>query len=93
MFPITRFRIKDRSMEPAFREGDYVLACKYLFSKPKVNDVVVARHDGVLIIKRVISADSNKYILRGDNSRYSSAVKVKRWDVIGKVVFRTNAKA
>ena len=39
-------KVKERSMEPFCREGDFVLANRmsYLFSAPKIGHIVMLRH-------------------------------------------------
>ena len=88
MFPLIRFKIKDKSMEPSFGEGDYVVVNKlaYLFRKPQIGDVVVAKHDGVFIIKRIAKIKGAKYFVCGDNRKYSSRLWVEKRNIVGKVL-------
>ncbi len=90
MFPLMRFRVSGSSMEPTFGDGDYVLVNKwaYLFSAPKIRDVVVASRDGAFVIKRVVKAVNRKYLLRGDNKRHGSRIWIDKEDIIGKVLLR-----
>ena len=90
MFPLMRFKIMDRSMEPAFSEGDYVVVNKlnYLFRKPKIKDVIVVRHNRKFLLKRIISASPDRYSVQGDNRKYNSPIKIERKQIIGKVLLR-----
>ncbi len=91
MLPLIRFRVKGKSMEPNFREGDYIIVNRlsYILSKPKINDVVAVRHHGLFLIKRIIGIGNNKYTICGDNKNYSSPAAVKKSDIIGKVFLHT----
>lgn len=77
LFPIARFKIEDRSMEPEFKSGDYVLVNKlaYLLKKPSKGDVVVFKHpkekDRFLIKRISLVTNSDKYYVIGDNKDYS----------------------
>lgn len=76
-FPIMRFKIEDRSMEPTFKPGDYVIVNKlsYIFGKPSKGDVIVLKHPvekNSFIIKRIsLITNSDKYYVAGDNKSYS----------------------
>ncbi len=98
MFPIGRFRVEDRSMEPTFRAGDYVLVNRWAYRvrKPSEGDVVVVRdpeQPTKFIVKRVSSvAEADAYFLVGDNaessrdSRHFGAIRKER--IVGKVWLR-----
>ncbi|MBI2075877.1 MAG: S26 family signal peptidase [Candidatus Aenigmarchaeota archaeon] len=95
MFPLMRFKIRDKSMEPSFGEGDYVVANKlaYLFRKPKIGDVVVAKHDGSFIIKRITKTKGGRYFVCGDNGKYSSRLWIGRKNIVGRVWFHLKKSA
>ncbi len=82
-----RFRISGSSMLPSLSDGDYVLVNKwaYLFSAPKIRDVVVVKHNGLFIIKRITKTRNRRYLVQGDG-KHSSAAWVERKQIIGKVV-------
>ena len=83
-------------MLPSFKEGEYLLVCNvaYLLSKPRVMDVVIARHPitNSLIIKRIAKINDRRYYLSGDNKKESSdsskfgAIDGK--EIRGKVFFK-----
>lgn len=73
MSPLMRFKIMDRSMEPSVKEGDYVIVNKF-FSTLKERDVVVIRHPKnreKFLLKRINKVLGNKYLVSGDNKKYS----------------------
>ena len=53
---IGRFRIEQVSMEPTLHEGEYVIVDKvsYLLHPPERGDIIVFKHPGEDLIKRVI---------------------------------------
>ncbi len=93
--PLARFRVKDRSMEPALREGTSVLVNRwaYLLREPAVGDVVVAKHptkEGFLV-KRIAEVEPDGCFLLGDNEKYSVDSRafglVGNNLIVGKVLF------
>ena len=83
MFPISRFRVKGRSMEPGFHEGDFVVVSR--LSKPRIGDAVVIDYHGKQMLKRISGIDGEKYFVRGDNQVDGRVFAVKRSAVVGKV--------
>ncbi len=96
MFPM-RFKISDRSMEPDFKQGDYVIVNRlsYIFKSPSNGDVVVFKHPkekNKFLIKRILkTTNAGKYFAVGDNQKYSKDSRqfgpVKRNLIVGKVLF------
>jgi nickel-type superoxide dismutase maturation protease len=94
VLPFAVYRVVGQSMAPRIAESDYVLVNKlsFLLGKPRVGDVVVAKHPntGRLMVKRVSRVDSGRFLLRGDNESASSDSRgfgpVTRDMVIGKVL-------
>ncbi len=92
--PLVRLVIKEKSMLPTFKEGESIIALRYLFSKPKVGDVVIFSHTTppFLFLKRIVKINKNKIWVEGDNKKVSidsrkfGHVEVK--NVIGKVLFK-----
>lgn len=75
-FPIARFRVVDRSMEPIYQPGDFVLVNRwaYHWSEPRSGDTVVL-HDPEqperLLLKRIARVNGNHYFVEGDNKTQS----------------------
>ncbi len=101
MFPIARFRIDDRSMEPALRAGDYVLVNRWAYrtKAPGAADIVVLRNPeamGQFLVKRITSGDvTTGFFVLGDNTAHSRDSRhfgvVPMHLIVGKV--RYHAKA
>ncbi len=93
MFPVMRFRVRDKSMEPSFRDGDYVVVVPYVSGAPSAGDVIVLRHPrtGLLILKRIAAVKDNEYYVKGDNEKASEDSRafgpVKKDSVAGRVLF------
>ena len=84
---ISFFKVKEKSMEPNFKEGDYLITFPYLFRKPRKNDVVVFKHNGILLLKRIVKT-GKYYFVKGDNKKFSSYIGfIKRKNIIGRVIF------
>lgn len=70
---ISYFQVREQSMEPWAREGDFGLVDKmsYLFFKPKVGHVVVVRHPqrpNLFLLKRIVKESEGMYFMKGDNA-------------------------
>ena len=66
------FVVKEQSMEPSCREGDFVVVSKmsYLFSRPKVGQLVVLKDpegSSRLVLKRITAAKGSFFWVEGDN--------------------------
>lgn len=70
------FMVREQSMEPSCREGDFVLVNRmsYLFSRPKVGQLVVLKDPespARRIIKRIITVKDSFLWVEGDNKEES----------------------
>lgn len=94
MLLLSRFIISGHSMEPNILQGQTVLASSipYLFSKPKINDIVALRErkSGKVFIKRIVKVDGEKYFVSGDNKKDSMDSKdfgwIERKEIVGRVI-------
>lgn len=95
LFPVEIFRVRENSMLPAIKPGDYVIinTLCHKFFRPARGDIIVLKHphNDLIIIKRVKSISKNgKLFVAGDNKRASEDSRkfgpVNLKDVIGKVV-------
>ena len=91
IFPFSSHIVRGHSMQPGISEGDGVVVFNwiYLFSQPKVGDVVVfSGNDGKSYVKRITaSANEKEFIVQGDNKSDSKKLPpVSRKAIIGKVV-------
>lgn len=87
---LTLLKIQGHSMEPAIKQGNIVLVSSlpFLFSEPKVGDVVTFRKDELIFIKRIVKIKNNQYFLKGDNSKDSLRVSwISKKDLVGKLLF------
>lgn len=97
---ISFFRVRGKSMEPLVQEGDFVVAesMSYLFLRPRVGQVVLARHPArgnMLLVKRIVAENQGCYWLEGDNSLASEDSRALGWfqrgDLKGKVIHKTGS--
>ena len=83
--------VKGRSMEPTLVEGQY-LSCntsRKAIRNIITGDIIVFKHDGRFVIKRVTRIFKNAYFVIGDNTKHSFDSReygsVSKKDVIGVV--------
>ncbi len=80
-------------MEPAIRNGKSILISKtpYLFSKPKVKDIVAFKNKEKILIKRIVKISLDKYTVEGDNPKDSLDSRsfgfIAKNDILGKVIY------
>lgn len=75
-------------MLPTYQSGDSVITFNWI-SSPKVGEVIVAKWQQKLIIKRVIDVKKDSVILRGDHHDSTSPEKLGKFknnQIIGKVI-------
>ncbi len=81
-------------MEPSLLNTQIVFASSapFIFSKPKVGDIVVFKVDDRIYIKRVKEIKNQRFSLNGDNKKDSLDSKEIGWinkeDIIGKVIYK-----
>ena len=77
-------------MEPTIKIGSEVLVSgiPYIFSKPKIGDIVIFRKDEKIYIKRIVRTKNNEYSLAGDNEKDSVDIDwISKINIIGKLLF------
>jgi len=91
---LSRFKITGHSMEPFLLNSQTVLASSipFIFSKPKVGDVVVFRYQNKHFIKRISKIKGDSLFLKGDNKEDSLDSKKFGWidrkNIFGKIFFK-----
>ncbi len=93
---IKLLKVKGDSMYPTISEGSIVFVSfiKYLFTNPKVGDIIVVKtnkFNNIPILKRVSDIKNNEYYILGDNLNDSLDSRkfgyIRKQDIVGKVLF------
>lgn len=90
--PIQRFTIYGNSMLPTFQPGQDILCFNwaYIFSKPKIGELVVIRKNGKDMVKRIQKIQNHQYFVEGDNKFGSTDSRNFGWinksEIVGKVI-------
>lgn len=93
IFPIQRFTIHGNSMFPTLKSGQDILCFNwaYFFSEPKKGDIIVIKHGGKEVIKRIHKVNDRSVDVYGDNKNESTDSRnfgpIDRSRIIGKVIF------
>lgn len=91
--PIQRFTVIGKSMFPSLKPGQDILCFNwaYIFFKLKKGDIVVIKHNGREIIKRIEKIDDSSVCVIGDNREESTDSRdfglIDKSKIIGKVIF------
>lgn len=94
MLPLSRFKISGHSMEPLIKNKSTVLATNvlYLFTSPKVNDIIIFEKNKKYFVKRISNIKNKKYFVIGDNMKDSLDSRkfgsILRNQILGKVIFK-----
>ncbi|MDO8429835.1 MAG: signal peptidase I [bacterium] len=83
------YKVSGNSMNPALNDGEYILSEKlsYLFTKPKVSDIIIFKALGDKnLVKRIKSEKDNQYFVEGDNQGFSGLVDRKL--ILEKLLFK-----
>lgn len=70
-------RVEGLSMLPAYAHGKIVVGWR--FRRPRVGDVVIARHHKIELIKRVSDLQDGQVYLLGDNAGASTDSRQFGW--------------
>jgi nickel-type superoxide dismutase maturation protease len=72
---LSRIKVLGHSMMPTLspKQEVVVSSVPYIFSKPKVGDVILLKHpkQKTFLIKRITSKKGSKYMVLGDNEKDS----------------------
>lgn len=77
-------------MMPYLAPGGRVIVSSipYIFTKPKIGDVVLFRYNDKMLIKRIKKLENDKITVAGDNSSDSLKTEpVEFGDILGKVLW------
>jgi len=89
--PFKIFRVKDLSMEPTIRHGNYVFVYRWARDH-KEGNIIVLKHpvSGIHIIKRIDSMDNDRVFVTGDNKDSSEDSRhfgsVYKSNIVGRVI-------
>lgn len=81
-------------MSPYLRQRDEVVTISYLFTQPKVGEVVVFRQlvPPFVLCKRIVKIINSKIWVEGDNKKKSIDSRnfgfIERKNIIGKMLFK-----
>lgn len=80
-------------MLPTLKPGQDVLVFNwaYIFSKPKLKDIVVVKINGRDMVKRIQKCDDRQVFVTGDNEKESTDSRsfgpIDKSNILGKVIF------
>lgn len=90
MFPFAHFEISGPSMLPTFQPGDRVLVWRW--GTVRQGDTVIFSKNGMTMVKRAVSKNGDRWIMKGDNWRESSDSgdfgEIKEEEMVGKVILK-----
>ncbi len=85
-------KVEGQSMYPFLKSGDKILAVKDWLIGLKIGDIVVAKVNDKVIIKRVTKIINNRYFLVGDNKNKSTDSRtfglVNKKNILAKIIYK-----
>lgn len=76
-------RVKGDSMQPSYRDGDYLLIARYRRRRPRPGDDVVFEHpDFGALLKRIDGIENGRLRLRGLNPLSADAAALGTVDIV-----------
>lgn len=78
-------------MIPYLKPGDRIISSSipYVFTEPKVGDIVLYKNNGKMMVKRLVEISSGMIRLEGDNKADSLKIGwIKREAIKGKFLFK-----
>lgn len=73
------------------RQDVLVFNWAYIFSKPKIGDIVVIKHKSKEMVKRIQNIHDHKVCVTGDNKKESTDSRefgaISMLEIVGKVVY------
>ncbi len=78
-------------MLPKFSPDDIIIVSTlpYLFTSPKVGDVILFKKNGKNFLKRIRNIQEKKIAVQGDNKKDSLVVSdIEKKDIIGKILIK-----
>ncbi len=85
------YKVSGHSMMPTLNPGDrvFVSSISYFFSKPKVGDIILLKHNDKIMVKRIKKFDNKKIIVAGDNSSDSLKIEpIEKKEILSKVILK-----
>jgi signal peptidase I len=92
LHPFMIYKVTGPSMEPLFYSKQFVLGSSlpYLFSTPKIGDVILFKRDNTTMIKRIAKIGKGYFVL-GDNKQQStdsrSFGEIAKENIMAKVIW------
>lgn len=77
-------------MEPEIRNGSFFMASSipFLIRKPKVGDNIVFKNQNIIIVKKIIKIENDRFVVKGKNLSDSKEFDpIKRQEILGKLIW------
>lgn len=85
---LIKFRVQGHSMMPTIQNGSEILVSSipYLFSRPKIGDIIAFNKEQKILVKRITKIKSGQFFVAGDNSKDSLDGWINKKYVLGKLI-------
>ena len=77
--------LESGSMAPLYPTGSVIITSKLI--KPHIGSVCAYRHNGIIIVHRIVSQDAQGFILKGDANNVTDPVSVPEETLEGVMLF------
>jgi len=83
-------KARGHSMEPKIKDGSFFIASSlpYFFKKPKLDEIIIFKNSGKIIVKQIEKIFENKYFISGINKSDSKVFNpITGQEILGKVIW------
>lgn len=77
--------LRSGSMAPAYPKGSIIFTSRLI--SPQIGSICAYSHNGITIIHRIISEDSEGFILKGDANNIADPASISADDIEGIMLF------
>lgn len=76
--------LESGSMAPTLPTGSLVITCAFI--KPHIGSVCAYKHNGIIVVHRIMAKSENGYIFKGDANNTADPAAIQASDILGTMI-------
>lgn len=76
--------LESGSMAPTLPTGSLVITCAFI--KPHIGSVCAYKHNGIIVVHRIMAESENGYIFKGDANNTADPAAIQASDILGTMI-------